>query len=224
MSASDGSEDLLQLVMDGMGWDKKKAQLWFNTPNPLLGGATPNGYELTKGKDRLLKFIKNQLSENKPMENKDHIPDAKKMVEGSSASDAGLKSVESHMTFLEMAGKGCVGGMVSEWQQLKPACAFAHKRIAELETLLGKERDEFGKKETELMAKIVYLEKEAKTMTEWVDRFGSVKKELNEKLFIQAENIDNLTRQLDKQVKINRIYADALIHISASARWTSRGH
>ena len=57
--------DLLQMVMDGMRWDKKKAQLWFNTPNPLLGGAIPNGYELMCGKERLEKFIKQQLSENK---------------------------------------------------------------------------------------------------------------------------------------------------------------
>lgn len=58
--------DLLQLVMDGMNWEKKKAQLWFNTPNPLLGQATPNGYELLKGTERLEKWIRQQLSENEP--------------------------------------------------------------------------------------------------------------------------------------------------------------
>lgn len=58
--------DLLQMVMDGMGWDKKKAQLWFNTPNPLLGDATPNGYERMRGSKKLGEFILNQLSENKP--------------------------------------------------------------------------------------------------------------------------------------------------------------
>jgi len=58
--------DLLQLVMDQMGWSKKKSQLWFNTHNPLLGGAMPNGYELMRGKDKLEKFIRQQLSENKP--------------------------------------------------------------------------------------------------------------------------------------------------------------
>lgn len=56
---------LIKLVMDGMKWDKKKAQRWFNTPNPLLGGATPNGFELMRGKLKLEKFIRNQLSENK---------------------------------------------------------------------------------------------------------------------------------------------------------------
>lgn len=57
--------DLLQLVMDGMGWDKEKAQLWFNTPNPLLGGTTPNAYETFRGKGKLEKFIRVQLSENR---------------------------------------------------------------------------------------------------------------------------------------------------------------
>lgn len=56
--------DLLQLVIAGMGWDKKKAQLWFNVPNPLLGGSTPNGYEIMKGKMKLEKFIRQQLGEN----------------------------------------------------------------------------------------------------------------------------------------------------------------
>lgn len=58
--------DLLQLVMDGMGWDKRKAQVWFNTKNPLLGGMTPNGYELLKGKDRLEKWIREKIEENRP--------------------------------------------------------------------------------------------------------------------------------------------------------------
>lgn len=56
--------DLLQLVMDGMGWEKKNAQKWFNVPNPLLGGATPNGFELMRGKEKLEKFIRHQLEEN----------------------------------------------------------------------------------------------------------------------------------------------------------------
>lgn len=59
-------KDLLQLIMDGMNWDKKKAQLWFNTPNPLLGGAKPNAFELLRGSKKLQKFIEIQLSENIP--------------------------------------------------------------------------------------------------------------------------------------------------------------
>lgn len=58
--------DLLQLVIDGMGWDKKKARKWFNVPNPLLGGATPNGFEMMRGKMKLEKFIRDQLSLNRP--------------------------------------------------------------------------------------------------------------------------------------------------------------
>lgn len=54
--------DLLQLVMDGMKWDKEKAQLWFNTPNPLLGGATPNGYEQMRGIAKLKRFIEARLT------------------------------------------------------------------------------------------------------------------------------------------------------------------
>lgn len=56
--------DLLQLVMEGMGWDKKKAQKWFNVPNPLLGGYTPNGLERMRGKAKLEQFIRDRLSEN----------------------------------------------------------------------------------------------------------------------------------------------------------------
>ena len=60
---------MLQLVMDGMGWDKRKAQLWFNTPNPLLGGATPNSYELLRGSHKLEKFIREQFEQNVRGEN-----------------------------------------------------------------------------------------------------------------------------------------------------------
>lgn len=62
--------DLLQLVMDGMNWDKKRTQKWFNIKNPLLGMMTPIEYGFLKGKDKLEKFIRNQLSENKPRENR----------------------------------------------------------------------------------------------------------------------------------------------------------
>lgn len=55
--------------MDGMGWDKNKSQLWFNVPNPLLGGATPNAFEAFRGKAKLEKFIRTQLSENRPPPN-----------------------------------------------------------------------------------------------------------------------------------------------------------
>lgn len=56
--------DLLQLVMDGMNWPKSKAQEWFNTPNHLLGDATPNGYCIFVGHERLERFIRKQIKEN----------------------------------------------------------------------------------------------------------------------------------------------------------------
>jgi hypothetical protein len=59
------TNDLLQIVMDGMGWSKGKAQWWFSTPNQLLGGATPNGFELMRGKEKLEKFIRQELEENR---------------------------------------------------------------------------------------------------------------------------------------------------------------
>lgn len=62
--------DLLQLVMDGVEWDKKKAQKWFNCPNPLLGGATPNGFEMMRGKLKLERFIRDRLAENPPRRKK----------------------------------------------------------------------------------------------------------------------------------------------------------
>lgn len=58
--------DLLKLVMKGMGWEKKKAQKWFNVPNSLLGGATPNGFEMMRGKEKLEQFIRDLLGENGP--------------------------------------------------------------------------------------------------------------------------------------------------------------
>lgn len=56
--------DLLQLIMNGMGWEKSKAKKWFNVPNPLLGGATPNGFEIMRGSEKLERFIRDQLAEN----------------------------------------------------------------------------------------------------------------------------------------------------------------
>jgi len=46
--------------------NKNKAALWFNTPNPLLGGVSPVD-TISLGKvDKLLKFIRNCLAENEP--------------------------------------------------------------------------------------------------------------------------------------------------------------
>lgn len=53
--------DLLQMVMDLTGWDKKKAQEWFNTSNPFMMDMTPNGYELSEGKEELINMIHYQF-------------------------------------------------------------------------------------------------------------------------------------------------------------------
>ena len=43
-----------------------KTILWFNTPNPLLGEATPRNMIRIGRSKKLIKFIRNALSENKP--------------------------------------------------------------------------------------------------------------------------------------------------------------
>lgn len=63
-------KDLLHLVMDGMGWSEPKARHWFMTPNPLLGGISPEAFEWLRGKRKLRKFIVGRLSENKPPKKK----------------------------------------------------------------------------------------------------------------------------------------------------------
>ena len=50
--------------MNGMGWDKEKARLWYDTSNPLLGGMSPKTYEILKGTERLEKLVINTLEEN----------------------------------------------------------------------------------------------------------------------------------------------------------------
>lgn len=56
--------DLLQMVMDLTGWDKKKAQEWFNTPNQLMNNMTPNGYELSRGRYALENMIYYEFDES----------------------------------------------------------------------------------------------------------------------------------------------------------------
>lgn len=41
-------------------------------------------------------------------------------------------SEESAMSFLEMSGRGCISGQVSEWPQLIPSCRWAFAKIAQL--------------------------------------------------------------------------------------------
>ena len=46
--------------------DADKTMLWFNTPNPLLGEQTPRNMIRIGRSKKLIKFIRNALSENKP--------------------------------------------------------------------------------------------------------------------------------------------------------------
>ena len=60
----DNREVVINLVSDFFGSDKK-AELWMNSENPLLGGVTPE-FMIKVGKsDRLLKFVKTCLDENR---------------------------------------------------------------------------------------------------------------------------------------------------------------
>jgi hypothetical protein len=59
---------LYSLVSEHMKWDDEKTAHWFDLPNPLLGGVSPN-WMLDRGRhDKLGKFIRACLDENKPSE------------------------------------------------------------------------------------------------------------------------------------------------------------
>jgi hypothetical protein len=45
--------------------------------------------------------------------------------------------VPNFETFLQAAGQGCVSGRVSEWPQLRPACAYAAVEITRLREQLA---------------------------------------------------------------------------------------
>ena len=57
-------DEIFNLLMIFFKNDAVKASLWLKTPNPLLGGVTPGSLIVNSKSKRLLKFIKNQLSEN----------------------------------------------------------------------------------------------------------------------------------------------------------------
>lgn len=52
------------LVLGFFKGDTHKTDLWFRTPNPLLGEITPLAYWDLKGVGALTKFIKHQISGN----------------------------------------------------------------------------------------------------------------------------------------------------------------
>lgn len=54
-----------KLVLKFFNGDRGKTDLWFETNNPLLGNVRPAGMAIWEP-DKLLKFIKESLLENKP--------------------------------------------------------------------------------------------------------------------------------------------------------------
>ena len=54
-----------KLVLEFFNGDRDKTDLWFSTENPLLGNVRPAEMALWQT-DKLLKFIKESLAENKP--------------------------------------------------------------------------------------------------------------------------------------------------------------
>jgi uncharacterized protein (DUF2384 family) len=58
-------DTILKLLVEFFG-STKKAELWLEARNPLLGGVTPK-YLISIGRsDKLLKFVRQCLEENKP--------------------------------------------------------------------------------------------------------------------------------------------------------------
>lgn len=53
------------LVFDFFNGDDEKTTLWFETPNPLLGGIKPSQMLLLDEGHKLLSFIEEQLMENR---------------------------------------------------------------------------------------------------------------------------------------------------------------
>lgn len=53
-----------EMVVDFFVGDEEKANDWFDLPNPLLGGLTPNEMIETGQVEKLHKFILTQIEEN----------------------------------------------------------------------------------------------------------------------------------------------------------------
>jgi hypothetical protein len=58
--------ELFDRVKVLMGWDDIKTDYWFTTPNPNLGGTTPDRMIVIGRAHKLEKFIANAEYENKP--------------------------------------------------------------------------------------------------------------------------------------------------------------
>lgn len=54
---------ILNIITTFFG-DPEKAELWMNTPNPLLGDISPDLMIKIGREDKLMKFIENAINEN----------------------------------------------------------------------------------------------------------------------------------------------------------------
>jgi hypothetical protein len=66
---------------------------------------------------------------------------------------------ENLEAFLQQAGQGCISGRVSEWPQLRPACAYAAAEITRLRQQLAVAREGLAK-EAAVRAMAVEMGKE----------------------------------------------------------------
>lgn len=58
------AEEVRRLVLEFFQGNEEKTELWFNTPNPLLGGTAPATMIAVGREDRLLRFVQDQLAQN----------------------------------------------------------------------------------------------------------------------------------------------------------------
>lgn len=61
-----------RLVLEFFKGDVDKMKMWFHTKNPLLGNITPNDMIKLGRYEKLLLWVKQQLSENEPPEGEPH--------------------------------------------------------------------------------------------------------------------------------------------------------
>lgn len=55
----------ISVELDRFFGDVRKSQLWFRTPNPLLGNITPDAMIQAGRGEKLLKFVRVCIDENK---------------------------------------------------------------------------------------------------------------------------------------------------------------
>lgn len=59
------TERIQKQIAEHMGWTDLQARRWYHQMNPLLGGLSPNDMVCQGRQDKLIKWINNQLDENK---------------------------------------------------------------------------------------------------------------------------------------------------------------